>query len=352
MANGESPTVDLRSDTVTRPTRAMREAMALAEVGDDGYREDPTVRKLEERFADMVGKDRALFVPSGTMANQIALSLLARPGTNVVAGWRAHIVNHEAGAGARNSLVQFLTVDDTDGVMAVDDIRWAIEAGRHHHVDVSAVMVENTHMASGGTPLPLDSLRAIASLRIPVHMDGARLFNASIATGVDARSYAAMATTVMACLSKGLGAPVGSLLAFPEQLYEPALRERKRLGGAMRQAGVIAAAGIVALDQMVGRLAQDHERAAALRKAVDECFPDSLTDPGGGGTNIVCFQVDDTDAVLASLEASGVLAGTVAPGVIRLVTHYGIDDAGLERAIAALERAAAPAPGVTAAAPA
>ena len=222
--------VDLRSDTVTQPTPQMRRAMADAEVGDDGYGEDPTVNRLEERFAALLGKQDALFVPSGTMANQIAMCLLSRPGTNVVVGWRSHVVNHEEGASARNALIQFVTVDDANGALALDDVQWAIEAAKHHHVEVSAISVENTHMVSGGTPVSLELLRGIAALRLPVHMDGARLFNASVATGIAPAIYAATATTVMVSLSKGLAAPVGSLLVMPTGLADRARVERKRLG--------------------------------------------------------------------------------------------------------------------------
>ena len=216
--------VDLRSDTVTQPTAEMRRAMADAEVGDDGYGEDPTVRRLEERFASLLGKQEALFLPSGTMANQIALCLLSRPGTNVVVGWRSHVVNHEQGASARNALIQFVTVDDTNGTLPLDDIQWAIEAAQHHHAEVSAISVENTHMVSGGTPVPLELLRGIAALRLPVHMDGARLFNASVASGIAPAIYAATATTVMVSLSKGLAAPVGSILVLPAGLEDRARR--------------------------------------------------------------------------------------------------------------------------------
>ncbi|MEO5841276.1 MAG: GntG family PLP-dependent aldolase [Acidimicrobiales bacterium] len=336
----DSGFVDLRSDTVTQPTAAMRRAMAEAEVGDDGYGEDPTVNRLEERVASLLGKSDALFVPSGTMANQIALCLLSRPGTNVVVGWRAHLVNHEMGAAARNALIQFVTVDDADGRLALDDIQWAIEAGQHHHVEVSAIGVENTHMVSGGTPVSLELLRSIASLRLPVHMDGARLFNASVASGIAPAIYAATATTVMVSLSKGLAAPVGSLLVMPAGLADLARVERKRLGGAMRQAGILAAAGLVALDTMVERLAEDHERAARLRAVVQERWPGSIGDPGGGGTNIVCFEHSDPSLLLHHLQQNGVLAGTVAPGIVRLVTHCDVDGPGIERAIAALRSSA------------
>nr|MBA2496318.1 threonine aldolase family protein [Acidimicrobiia bacterium] len=243
--------VDLRSDTVTRPSAAMRRAMADAEVGDDGYGEDPTVRTLEEHFAARVGKAAALFVPSGTMGNQIALRLLGAPGTAVVAGAGAHVVRYEQGAAGTNLWSQLLTVDDTDGTVPATAVAAAIEAGvEHHQPMVSAVCIENTHMPSGGTVWSQDRLAALASVARPagvaVHLDGARLFNAEVATSVPAAELAAYATTVMCCLSKGLGAPVGSLLAGTAELIDAARGERKRLGGAMRQAGVVAAAGLVA----------------------------------------------------------------------------------------------------------
>ncbi|HEX7094289.1 MAG TPA: threonine aldolase family protein, partial [Acidimicrobiales bacterium] len=324
--------VDLRSDTVTKPTAAMRRAMADAEVGDDGYGEDPTVRALEERFAELVGKDAAVFVPSGTMANQIALCLLARPGTAVAVGRRAHVVNHEAGASARNGLYQFHTVGDREGVLDVDAIAQEIEAAAHHHVEISAVSTENTYMAASGAMVPLESLRALQRLGLPVHLDGARLFNASVASGIDVATFAATATTVMCCLSKGLAAPVGSLLALPAELEAAARRERKRLGGAMRQAGVLAAAGLVALDTMVVRLAEDHARAERLAAVVAELWPDAFDEPYGG-TNLVVFRPPDARALLAHLAAHGVKAGTIAPGVVRLATHADVDDAGIDVAI-------------------
>jgi threonine aldolase len=329
--------VDLRSDTVTRPTAEMRRAMAEAEVGDDGYGEDPTVRRLEERFAALMGKDAAVFVPSGTMANQIALCLIARQGTAVAVGRRAHVVLHEMGASARNGLYQFHTVTDRNGVPAVDEIRLAVESAAHHHIEVSAVATENTAMAASGAVVALDDLRAIASVGLPVHMDGARLFNASVASGVSTAEYADTATTVMCCLSKGLAAPVGSLLALPAELEAQARVERKRLGGAMRQAGVLAAAGLVALDTMVHRLADDHARAERLAEAVLERWPDSMPEPFGG-TNLVVFRPPDADALLAHLEACAIAAGTIAPGIVRLAVHNDVDDEGIERTLDAIKR--------------
>src|SRR5438270_10537667 len=246
----DSGFVDLRSDTVTQPTPEMRRAMAEAQVGDDVYGEDPTVNALQDAFAERVGKQAALFVPSGTMGNQLALRLLTTPATSVIVGRRQHIVIYENGAGGRNAEVQFWPVADDEGMLDAADVRWAIEAAAHHHPRPSLVCVENTHMPADGAPWPLDALRAIAVCGLPVHLDGARLFNAEVATGVPAADYAGAAVTVMCCLSKGLCAPVGSLLAGLVDVMDAALAARQRLGGGMRQAGVIAAAGLVALTTM------------------------------------------------------------------------------------------------------
>jgi threonine aldolase len=333
--------VDLRSDTVTRPTEDMRRAMADAEVGDDGYGEDPTVNELEAAYAERVGKQAAVFVPSGTMANQIALRVLAPPGTLVIAGRRQHVVAYELGAAAINAGVQFHLVDDGDGRMAADDVRWARDAAAHHQPPCSMVCVENTHMAASGAPWSLESLDALAGAAgpLPIHMDGARLFNAEVATGVDASDMAARATTVMTCLSKGLCAPVGSVLAGPSEVIEAGRVERKRLGGAMRQAGVLAAAGLVALHKMVDRLVEDHRRARRLADVVGERWPDSGLDPTSVQTNIVTFAHPAPALLLDHLRAEGVLAATTAPGVVRLVTHHDVDDGGIEIACAAIGRA-------------
>jgi threonine aldolase len=333
-------TVDLRSDTVTRPTPEMRRAMAAAEVGDDVYGEDPTVNALEETFADRVGKEGALFVPSGTMGNQLALRLLAAPGAAVVAGRRQHVVVYENGAGGRNAAIQFHTVDDTGGAIDPADVAWAVEAAAHHHPVPGLVCVENTHMPADGAPWELGRLEAVADTArgagLPVHLDGARLFNAEVATGTPAAAYAAAATTVMCCLSKGLCAPVGSLLAGPADVMAAARGERQRLGGGMRQAGIIAAAGLVALATMVERLADDHARARRLADAVAARWPDGGCDPEMIRTNVVTWRHPRPQAVIDHLAADGVLAGTIAPGVLRLVTHHDVDDAGLARAVSAL----------------
>jgi threonine aldolase len=333
--------VDLRSDTVTRPTPEMRRAMATAEVGDDGYGEDPTVRRLEAFFAERVGKAAALFVPSGTMANQIALRVLAPPGSAVVAGRRQHLVAYELGAGARNASVQFKTVDDTTGMLDPAAVGEARADADYHQPEVSLVCTEDTHMASGGVPWDMAALAEVVAAAggVPVHVDGARLFNAEVATGVAAASRAAPATTVMACLSKGLGAPVGSVLAGPVDVIDAARFERKRLGGAMRQSGIVAAAGLVGLRTMVDRLAEDHVRARTLALAVAERYPDAGCDPGSVVTNIVVFRPPAPEELVAHLASHGVRAGMIAPGVVRLMTHHDVDDGAIARACRALSTA-------------
>jgi threonine aldolase len=333
--------IDLRSDTVTRPTAEMRRAMADAEVGDDGYGEDPTVRALEEAYAERVGKQASLFVPSGTMANQIALRALCPRGSLAVAGKRHHVVLYEQGAAAENAGVQLHPVDDETGTISPADVSSAIEGNRHHRPPVGLVCIEQTHMAAGGVPWELAEVEAVskAASGVPVHIDGARLFNAEVATGVGAGLFAAHATAVMTCISKGLCAPVGSLLAGSSDLIEAARVERQRFGGGMRQAGIVAAAGLIALRTMIGRLAEDHERARRLAEVVAEHWPGSGLSPDRVRTNIVVFRHPNTDALLGHLKAEGVLAGTIGPGLCRLVTHRDVDDEGIERALAAITHA-------------
>ncbi|HEY5303883.1 MAG TPA: GntG family PLP-dependent aldolase [Acidimicrobiales bacterium] len=320
--------VDMRSDTLTQPTPAMREAMATAVVGDDGYGEDPTVNQLEATFAALVGKEEALFVPSGVMANQIAVRVLTRPGDVIIAGKGQHVVSFEMGASARNSSVQFALVDDATGELALEDVLDIIDAEDDHQVHVAMVAVENTHMPSGGTPWDSSHLAALARAigGRPVHLDGARLFNAAVATGEAPSDVAASATTVMACLSKGLCAPVGSLLAGPASLIAAGRIERKRLGGTMRQAGILAAAGLVALETMVERLNEDHARARHLAGLFADAFPESQYDPSSCRTNIVSFNHPQARQIVHELEQCGVWGGTVAPRRVRFVTHAGVTD--------------------------
>jgi threonine aldolase len=315
--------------------------MADAEVGDDVYGEDPTVNALQEAFAERVGKEAALFVPSGTMANQLALRLLAPAGTAVITGARQHVVVYENGAGGRNAGVQFTSIPDDDGTLDPDDVAWHLEAADHHYPRPALLAVENTHMPADGAPWPIDKLRSVvdAAGRIPVHMDGARLFHAEVATGTSAAAYTAPVTTVMCCLSKGLAAPVGSLLAGPADVIAAARGERQRLGGGMRQAGIIAAAGLVALRTMIERLADDHVRARRLAEAIADRWPEAGVDPGTIRTNVVTWRHPDPQSVIDHLESEGVRAGTIAPRVLRLVTHCDVDDDGTERAAKAIATA-------------
>lgn len=327
--------VDLRSDTVTRPTPAMREAMAGAEVGDDGFGDDPTVARLEAEVAARLGKEAAVFVPSGTMANQIALRVLAPDGATVLCGRRQHVVVREAGAAGPNHGAQFVTFDDSDGTVDPAEVaRWLDDASVGWAAP-AAVFLEDTHGEVGGRVWPLERLDAVAAAGLPVHLDGARLWNASVASGVEPARRASAATTVSVCLSKGLGAPVGSLLCGPDELVQRARVERKRLGGTMRQVGVLAAAGLVALER-VDRLAEDHDRAARLAEAVAARWPGSI-DPTSVATNIVRFAPPDPARVIGRLAEAGVLTVPGSATVVRMVTHADVDDADLDRAIAAIE---------------
>jgi len=330
--------VDLRSDTVTRPTVAMRQAMADAEVGDDGYGEDPTVNELQSVFAERVGMEEALYMPSGIMANQVAVRVLGRPGTTVLAGRRQHLVAYEDGAAGTNLSVQLAPVDDVGGVIDPAQVLLARVGSEHHLPTPGMVAIENTHMASGGRVWSLEDLKALRAAcgDLPLYVDGARIFNAEVASGVPAHRLVEGAAAMMACLSKGLCAPVGSVLAGSAEVIARARVERRRLGGSMRQAGVIAAAGLVALASMVDRLAEDHVRARRLAEAVADRWPDCGLDPDAVRTNVVVFAHRDPAELIGHLREAGVLAGTVAPGAVRLMTHHDIDDGGIERAVIAL----------------
>jgi threonine aldolase len=334
-------TVDLRSDTVTTPTPEMRRAMADADVGDDGYREDPTVARLETLAAALCGKEAALYVPSGTMANQLALRLVARPGTEVLCGARAHVYRYEHAAAAGNAGVQLHPLPDDDGLLAPADVAAALAGASAKLPPISALTIENTHMPACGRawrPAELEAVLAeVRAAGIATHCDGARIWNAAIALDVSPAALLEGFDTAMFCLSKGLGAPVGSLLLGSRAAIDDARVDRHRLGGAMRQAGVIAAAGVVALETMVDRLRDDHARARRLAEAIAERFPGAV-DPGAVETNIVCAAVAafPSDAV-GRLAAAGVLIGGIDPTTFRFVTHKDVDDADLTRAIAALD---------------
>ena len=316
--------------------------MADAEVGDDEYGEDPTVNRLQEAFAQLTGKEAAIYVPSGTMANQIALRCLTRPGDAVVTGRHQHVVLYEEGAGPINAGVTFLTVDDDEGALDPAEVELAVESGLHHQPRVRLIAIEDTHMAAGGRIWSEPVLKAVGEMasarQIPLHLDGARLWNAAVASGRSPAERASVATTVMCCLSKGLGAPVGSLLAGPSAVIEEAKLQRKRLGGTMRQSGVIAAAGLIALGR-IDRLAEDHAKARRLAGAVADRWPDTGFDPTSVETNIVAFAPPDAAGLLRHLHSGGVVGGTVAPGRVRLVTHADVDDAGIDLACRLIGRA-------------
>jgi threonine aldolase len=275
------------------------------------------------------------------MANQIAFRVLTVPGSAVVAGRRQHVVAYEYGAATMNAGIQFLGVDDRQGMVQADEVLWARQAAAHHQPAVSLVSIENTHMAACGAPWSVEGLRALidAAGPLPVHMDGARLFNAEAATGVTAAEWASGVTTVMCCLSKGLCAPIGSLLAGAADLIGEARLARKRFGGGMRQAGVLAAPGLIALRHMVDRLPEDHARAARLAEAVATRWPRCGLDPATVRTNIVTFAHPEPPKLLSYLEGQGVLAHAIAPDTVRFVTHHDVDDTGIEHAVAALASA-------------
>ena len=333
--------VDLRSDTVTTPTPEMRAAMADAEVGDDGYGEDPTVRRLESLAAGLLGKEAAVLTPSGTMANQLALRVLGRPGTELLCGARAHVYRYETAAAASGAGLQVRALSDEDGLLGPGDIAAAAADQAHHLPPISLVAVENTHMPASGRPWRVAEVDAVANVArahgFAFYCDGARIWNAAVALGTEPAALARSADAVMFCLSKGLGAPIGSVLCGPADVVARAREERSRLGGGMRQAGVVAAAGVVALELMVDRLADDHERARRLAVALAERFPGAV-DPDAVETNVVCASADRLpEKIVERLAEHGVRSGTIDARTVRFVTHKDVDDDDLDRAIAALD---------------
>jgi len=336
--------VDLRSDTVTTPSDAMRRAMAEAEVGDDWYGDDPTVNRLQERAAEITGKEAALFVPTGTMANQIGLRLHFTGGGHlVVAEAGAHVATTEVMSAAVLSGIAYKAIETEGGRhMTAEQVARAVAPDVVYDVEVvDLVCVENTRGSAGGRVFPIEEIRAIRKVAeeadVSVHLDGARIFNASVASGVPVSEYAAEVDTLMFCVSKGLGAPIGSLVCGTAEAIREARRIKILFGGAWRQAGIVAAAGIVALEEGPRRLHEDHERAGRLARGVAEVFPDAI-DPATVETNIVLV---DTEAV--GLDPIGVrrrmmddgVGCTIEAGKVRMVTHLGIDDEDVETALAA-----------------
>ena len=330
--------IDLRSDTVTRPTPAMREVIARADVGDDALGDDPTALLLEERVAELLGKQAALFFPSGIMANEAALALLAPRGSEVIVEATSHFFDWELGATAALSGVQLRPVSTPEGLLTPHAVEAAIRPPLRLQIRTAAVCLENTHNAAGGKVHDLVSMNAVHGVAarhgLPVHLDGARLWNAAAATDTAEREFAACADTVMVTLSKGLGCPAGSLLAGTATLIERARIVRRRWGGAMRQIGILAAAGLHALRHHLARLADDHARAARLASALASA---GVVDPAGVRTNIVRLDLAkaplDAPALGAAAEAQGVLISVLGPGIARLVTHLDVDDADIARAI-------------------
>ncbi len=330
--------IDLRSDTVTRPTPAMRQAMAAAEVGDDVYGEDPTVNRLEKEAAAVLGKEAAIFVPTGTMGNQIAIRLHTEHGQEVICEARSHVLDWEMAMMAAFSGCQARTVEGDRGVLTWEKIRRAIGPKIYYRQPTGLVCVENSHNMAGGTVTPLDVTKEIwrgaKEVGLPVHLDGARVFNAATALGICVAELTAGFDTVMFCLSKGLGAPVGSVLVGSAKAIERARVFRKALGGGMRQAGVLAAAGLIALDEMPKRLAEDHANARLLADAVAK-EPSVEIDMDSVETNIVIFRLRgeaDAGAFCASLKQKGVLASAIGPHAVRFVTHYDVSRTACEEA--------------------
>jgi threonine aldolase len=330
--------VDLRSDTVTRPSLAMRKAMADAEVGDDVWGEDPTARRLQEHAAELLGMEAALFVPSGTMANQIAVMLHTRPGDEVLLAKHAHIRLYETGGAAAWAGVQLVEVGE-GGLFTPQEIDAAIHGVDSHAPRSAAIAIENTHNRSGGRVWPLEMLDAVMAhatkLGLPVHVDGARLWNAAAALGVPESRLTRGAASVSACFSKGLGAPAGSVIAGSKSLIAEAHRLRKRLGGGMRQVGILCAGALYALEHHRPLIAEDHRRARVLAEGIASIEGLSI-DPSAVETNIVIFQASDPRGLCAKAAAQGLLLAPFGPGGVRAVTHLDLDAAGVTRALEVL----------------
>jgi threonine aldolase len=336
--------IDLRSDTVTKPTAAMRAAMAAADVGDDVYSEDPTVNRLEQRAAEVFGREASIFVPTGTMGNQIAIRLHTQHGQEVICEAKSHILDWEMAMVSAFSGCVPRTVEGDRGVLSWESIRRAIAPKIYYRAPTGLIALENTHNMAGGTVTPVEVFEEIwagaREARLPVHLDGARIFNAATALGVDVAMLTRGFDTVMFCLSKGLGAPVGSMLVGSRETIERARVFRKSLGGGMRQAGVLAAAGLIALEEMPKRLGEDHANARLLAEALARCDAAEI-DPAEVQTNIVIFTLrDEGDAagLVRALRENGVLASAIGPHEVRLVTHYDVSRKDCERAALVLER--------------
>ncbi|HVL91335.1 MAG TPA: GntG family PLP-dependent aldolase [Actinomycetota bacterium] len=336
--------VELRSDTFTTPTPEMRRAMAEAEVGDDVWGEDPTAIALQERAAGIFGKEAGLFVPSGSMGNQMSIAAMTRPGDEVVCEAQSHIVLYEMGAPATIAQVMLRTIEAPDAILDPDAVAHTIRPASGHTTGTSLVSLENTHNARGGRIVPLDAMRAVAKVaherNVAVFLDGARIFNAAVATGIPVRDWAADVDALSFCFSKGLGAPVGSMIVGTQEHIDRCRVLRKRYGGGMRQVGVLCAAARVALDTQIDRLADDHANARRLAEGWAEALP-GCVDPATVETNMVFADLQGRDAasVAAALWERGVRVGPTGPSAIRAVTHRDVTAEGIEAAISAFSEA-------------
>ena len=338
--------IDLRSDTVTKPSDAMRQAMAAAEVGDDVYGDDPTVNSLEERLAAMFGHQAGLFCPTGSLANQLAIRTLVKPGEELLVETRSHIVRAELGAAATFSGITTRTWPSTDGLLKADDaLAIAHENAGPYLVSTKAIAVENTHNFGGGTVQPIDEIAKLSSAArargIAMHLDGARIWNAHVASGVSFSEFGKHFDTISVCLSKGLGAPIGSVMLSTKERVAEARIWRKRYGAGMRQVGIIAAAAHYALDHNIDRLAEDHGRAKKIAIAL-AAIDSSLVDPSKVHTNIVGLELSTIGMTAADLTArckeAGLWISALGPHYARLVTHLDFDDAQCDAAIEILKR--------------
>ena len=333
-----NPVIDLRSDTVTKPSAGMRDAMAAAPVGDDVYGEDPTINSLEDRVAQLFGKEAALFCPSGSLANQLAIRMLVNPGEELITETNSHIVRAELGAGAVFSGITTRTWLASRGLLSADDpLNIARPDSGPYLVSTTAIAVENTHNFGGGTVQPLNEIKKLREgsekLGIFLHLDGARIWNAHIASGVDFKEYGKYFDTISVCLSKGLGAPVGSLMLSTKDRILKARQWRKRYGAGMRQAGILAAAGHYALDNNLPLLKNDHQRAKSIANAISAVAP-KIIDPTTVETNIVGLDITSLKITASDLSAQlkekGILASALGPKYLRLVTHLDLTDGDIE----------------------
>jgi len=339
--------IELRSDTFTRPSQEMRKVIAEAEVGDDVFGEDPSINELQKMAAEIFGKEEALYVPSGTMANQLSLKSHTQPGDEVIVEESAHVYNYEGGGPAFVSGLVIRALKGKRGAFTVDQVAGRMRPKQPHFAPVTLICFENSHNYAGGAVFPLENLKEISGFarknNIRTHLDGARIFNASIASGVPVKEYAKQVDSLSFCLSKGLGAPVGSLILGTGEFMEKAHKYRKILGGGMRQAGILAAAGIYALKNNIDRLKEDHDKAKKLAQAIEEIDGFSICYDGIVETNIFIFEINRPDLtnqkVVDVLNDNGVRVLTAGPGKIRAVTHLDVSHEEIDTAIGIMQKA-------------